>query len=166
MPTLYELTNEMLALDEAFHAANGELNPELEELLENLDLAHRDKVDAYCALISETLARHAGRKNEANRLATLAKADLAFADRLKRRLHDHMRVTDQKRIDTDRYRVSRCANGGAPTVIVDSTPERLPSWAQRVEIQADLDQIKNRLNAGETLPFARFAERGEHLRIA
>lgn len=121
----------------------------------------------YAALISEMQARAEVRKAEARRLMDLAASDDNRAKLLKERLKSFFQLHDIKTVDTARYRLSLAKNGGkAPLILDDSIPvTQLPEQFQRISIDADTAKIREALEAGESLPFAHLAERGESIRM-
>ena len=171
MPTIYQISDDMAALDALLAETGGEITPEAEaafnqfeaELAANLT----GKVDAYCALIAEIDARAAARKAEAKRLADRAKTDERTADALRERLRF---VWEQRRlgkVETDRFTVSLAKNGGKAPLDIRCGVEDLPSWAVRTEtvVTANKDAIRSRLDAGESLNFASLMERGNRINI-
>lgn len=168
--TLFNLTEEMLALMEAFediHDAGGEGQAEamLQEFLGDFNLELEAKVDAYCALIREYQARSKARWEECERLEVLAKRDLRNAESLQKALHEHFKVTDTKKMETPRFAITVCKNGGKQPVQIDVEATALPPEFQRTKITADTDAIRDRLQAGEQIDGCVLLERGTHLRI-
>lgn len=171
MPTIYDISEDMAALDALLAETGGEITPEAEdafaafeaELAANLHA----KTDAYCALIAEIDARAAARKAEANRLADRAKTDERTADALRERLRWVWEHRGLGKVETDRFTVSLARNGGKAPLDIRCGVEDLPSWAVRTETiaSADRDAIRARLESGEALPFASLMERGTRISI-
>jgi hypothetical protein len=171
MPTIYQIADDMAALDALLAETGGEITPEAEaafnafeaELTNNLN----GKVDAYCALIAEIDARAAARKAEAKRLADRAKADERTADALRERLRFVWEQRKLGKVETDRFTVSLAKNGGKAPLDIRCGVEDLPGWAVRVETtaSADKDAIRARLDSGEVLEFASLMERGTRISI-
>lgn len=173
--TLFEIQAEVLALEEIILEAGGDITDEETEKIIDAWFAeiktNRDeKLDNYAALIRMLEVRADVRKSEANRLLALAKPDLNLAKRLKERLTFYFEnLTDEKIVNTKRYRFSMVNNGGSLPVHLDeyltAHPEELPEGYRRVVFEPDLVKIREALERGEELDFARLGERGKSLRI-
>lgn len=171
MPTIYEISEDMAALDALLAETGGEITPEAEaafaafeaELAANL----HSKTDAYCALIAEIDARAAARKAEAKRLADRAKTDERAADALRERLRFVWETRRLGKVETDRFTVSLAKNGGKAPLDIRCGVEDLPAWAVKREtvVTVDKDAIRARLDAGEPLDFASLMERGTRINI-
>jgi hypothetical protein len=171
MPTIYQISDDMAALDALLAETGGEITPEAEaafnqfeaELAANL----HNKTDAYCALLAEIDARAAARKAEAKRLADRAKADERTADALRERLRFVWEQRKLGKVETDRFTVSLAKNGGKQPLDIRCGVEDLPSWAVKSEtiVTADKEAIRSRLDAGESLDFASLMERGTRISI-
>lgn len=171
MPTIYEISEDMAALDALLAETGGEITPEAEaafnafeaELAANLTT----KVDAYCALIAEIDARAAARKAEAKRLADRAKTDERAADALRERLRFVWETRKLGKVETARFTVSLAKNGGKQPLDIRCGVEDLPAWAVKREtvVSVDKDAIRARLDAGEPLDFASLMERGTRINI-
>lgn len=174
--SLWEIGADMRALEETIIEADGDISDEeTEKIIDGWFAeigAERDlKLDNYAAFIKMLEARAAVRKAEAQRIMALAAPDENLAARLKARLKEFFEnhVGDGEKIDTARFKISLVNNGGALPVILDEQivahPEEIPEGYRRVVFQADLNAIREALNNGEELDFARLGERGRHIRI-
>jgi len=171
MPTIYEISEDMAALDALLAETGGEITPEAEaafnafeaELAANLHA----KTDAYCALLAEIDARAAARKAEAKRLADRAKTDERTADALRERLRFVWETRRLGKVETDRFTVSLAKNGGKAPLDIRCGVDELPAWAIKREtvVTVDKDAIRSRLDAGEPLDFASLMERGTRINI-
>ena len=171
MPTIYEISEDMAALDALLAETGGEITPEAEaafnafeaELAANLHA----KTDAYCALIAEIDARAAARKAEAKRLADRAKTDERTSDALRERLRFVWETRRLGKVETDRFTVSLARNGGKAPLDIRCGVDELPAWAIKREtvVTVDKDAIRSRLDAGEPLDFASLMERGTRINI-
>ena len=171
MPTIYEISEDMAALDALLAETGGEITPEAEaafnafeaELAANLHA----KTDAYCALLAEIDARAAARKAEAKRLADRAKADERTSDALRERLRFVWETRRLGKVETDRFTVSLARNGGKAPLDIRCGVDELPAWAIKREtvVTVDKDAIRSRLDAGEPLDFASLMERGTRINI-
>jgi hypothetical protein len=69
---------------------------------------------------------------------------------------------NQRKIQTDLHTFTICKNGGKQGVDIFA---EVPDSFQRIIYEPDTDKIREALENGEDLPFARLRERGEHVRI-
>lgn len=174
MRTLFEISEDLHFLDDFLSDAEGDvsdetLEAEIDKWLADLGDERDTKIDNYCALVKEFEHRAASRLQEANRIKALATTDANAASRLKVRLYEFLKAHDIKKLETLRFKVSRQANGGTLPVLlakdVQENPEKLPEEFRRVKYEPDITFIAAALDAGETFEWARYGERGEHLRI-
>ena len=127
------------------------------------------KIDGYVGLIREFELRAAARKQEADRVSKLAKADANKVDALKYRLKNFLEFTKQSKVATLHHSISIANNGGRLALLLDpiyaEEPEKLPAQFQKVVIAPNNDAIRKVLEDGGELPFATLGERGTSLRI-
>lgn len=181
MSTLFEISEEMIALDELLTNLDGEIpNEEIEAQLDAYfkDLGDRrdEKLDSYAALIKTMEARAKVRKEEAARMTALATTDENAAKRLKSRLQDFYTLHGYtKPIETRRYKIALQNNGGVVPVILNADiadkPEELPERFRKVEFSAKIDAIREALTGPdceekeEAVKIAKLGDRGQHVRI-
>lgn len=168
--TLYEIRDDLEALHALLYEVGGDITEDeaaaaIDAWLRETDEALRSKLDRYAALIRETEAKAASRKEEADRLAALAVTDLNTVKRLKERLQWFFEDQGIEKLETDRFKFTVANNGGKTPVILKCEPHELPEWAQRVTVSADIEAIRGEIEAKGALDFAEFGERGRHLRI-
>lgn len=168
--SLWAIEADLAALEELADDEAGELagcEPILDEWFLQLGTEAAKKIDGYAAFIAELNARADARKEEAARLTHRAEVDAKLAAWLKSRLLDFFRLRDWKKLETSRYKISRCANGGKTPLRLFVEPEKLPPEFRREKVvySADSDKIRQAIEEGEILEFAKLEERGEHLRI-
>lgn len=177
-PTLYHLGAEYLALEallqEAEDAGQALDGPEVAAILTRwfaeLAGALEAKAARCVAIIREEEARAAAAKIEAKRLSELATRRATRAARVADALHAAMTLMQVQRVDTPIGTVTRAKNGGkAPLVLADGTDPDVVAvdHPDLVEVRTIInnDAVRAALAAGVALPFARLAERGEHIRI-
>lgn len=172
MPTLYELSQDLLALEALLTETGGEITDDdaaLEVWFDELGEQRDAKIDGYCALIREFEARAEARELEAKRLMALAGSDTNNAKRLKARLKGFFEAQGIKKLETARFRLSVQANGGALPVIVpegwEKEPASAPEAFQRRVIQLDKEAIREAIRNDDETHGASLGERGNHLRI-
>lgn len=166
--TLRQLTEEQAALDEVLEEHQGDITGAesiIAQWFEELGDAVESKVDGYCGLITDRAARAKARREEADRIAALADVDDNKVEVLKRALRDYLTARQLRRLDCPRFAVWVQTNGGQTPVDVFAPVEVLPADCVRVVKTADVDAIRARLEAGESLPFAKLLPRGSHLRL-
>ena len=168
--TLYEISDNLAALEDLLTEYGGELPDDvaeraIDEWLEEMAGATKDKVDNYCALIRELESRAAARKAEAKRLAERASVDAGAVDRLKARLLWFFEAHQIKTLETARFRVTAAQNGGMAPLIITAPVEDIP--LEFIEfIRKPINPIiRELLEAGEKLEFAELGERGKSIRI-
>ena len=173
--SLYEISAELRALEEAILEADGDITDEQTEQIIDAWFAEigdrRDeKFDGYGALIRNLESRAKARKEEAARINALARPDENLAKRLKTRLKFFMEnVFQVEKVETLKFRFAVQKNGGAVPVIVEDyyveNSVELPEEFRRVAFEPDLPKIREALEQGRELDFARLGERGTSLRI-
>ena len=163
MTTLIDISTELLALNDALDALDGDSEQQTEELyawftelLEDATEARNRKLDNYAALITELEARAEIRKQEAKRLADRARVDSNRAASLKMMLQEFFACHDLKSVETARYKLTLASNG-----FVLDLPDEYLEWSA----EPDRAKIRAALEAGEVLTFARLGERGQSMRI-
>ena len=150
MPTLLEITDELLHLLDQLEAAET-LDEETARLVDayllDVEQALEDKIDRYVALMRELELRAKARREEAERLLARARRDeerLAF---LRERLIAALRLLGRTKLETTRYRVS-IYQSGQPPVELRLPPEALPDELVRIERKPDLRAIRQALEEG------------------
>lgn len=170
--TLYEIHSDLAALEDLLLETGGDVTDAdteaaIDAWLSETGEAVAAKLDRYAALIREMEERSESRKVEADRLSQLASADANAAKRLKDRLHWFCTEHGLTKVDTARFRISVAGNGGKTPIRLSVEPDALPV-AYRIETvvrKADMEAIREALEAGESLSFAEMLPRGSHLRI-
>jgi hypothetical protein len=169
MPTLLEISEDLAAIEQAIEEAGGEATPETEHLIgryfDDLLPTAYDKMDNYAALIREMELRSNARKEEAKRLAERARIDADSAKWLKNNLHNFFVRHDLKKVETQRFKLTRQKHGGQAPLELDLHPDELPSEYQKWTVDYNRDAIRKALEEGKYVPGAKIGERGEGIRI-
>ena len=168
----YDQTEPPADASDADRAEYSESRKSVEEALWAFFVANEEhsqtKIDGYCGLIREFELRATARKDEADRIAKLAKADANKVDALKARLKEYLEFTKQPKVTTLHHSIWIQANGGLRPLVLDEAvaadPTLLPAEYQRVKIEPDNAAIRKALETGD-LPFAQLGERGNSLRL-
>ncbi len=167
--TLFAISGDLEKLSELLEECGDDAQQQqlIDSWFEQLGSERDCKLDNYCALIGEMLARAQARQAEAKRLVDLASTDENRVKLLKDRLKWFFETHNVKTIETARYRLSLVRNGGkAPVILKEGvSPSNLPERFQRVSIDPDTAAIRQALERGEELDFAVLGERNTSLRI-
>lgn len=169
--TLFDIAHDYEGLANLLDELDGTDNTEALEAIE----AHLGdvrgelvaKFDNCLALCREWEAASQARAEEAKRLMALSHSDTAKAKRLKAVLLMLCQKFDIVKMDTARFRLSRCQNGGKTPLRIDCASEDLPSEfvSRFVEYRPNEEAIRAALEAGRVVPGVTLAPRGEHLRV-
>jgi hypothetical protein len=130
-------------------------------------LSARDgKLDNYANMIAGLEGYAKIRKEEAARLAALARTDENKVKRLKEFLKLWLESKDQTRIETAFHKFWVQANGGATPIEMDEVdPEGVDIRYRKLTVSIDTEAVRRDLESGAEVPFARLGARGSHLRI-
>lgn len=157
-------------------ASDGEIpegfDDRVYEYMTSLDDTFSVKVDGYASLIKNIEATAAARRNEANRLLSLAKTDENKVKRLKDTLFNTFKRLGKDKVDTLRFKLSIRKNGGKQSVsLTIPDPADLPEQYRGVVFVPALHKLcEDLLSGDENLQadagqYAELKERGEHLSI-
>lgn len=164
MATLYQLKEEyaqLLALAEEPETDAATLMDTLEGLHGEIE----DKAEGYVCVIKELEAEIDKFKAESDRLASYC---LTLSNRvraMKLSLLDTMDTMGANKIQTEHFRVSIAKNGGKQPMYVDPNIEAIPEEFIIRRPEPDKEKIREALDAGQELEFAKLLERGTHLSI-
>ena len=163
MSNLYELTQEYLSLLEL--AEDPEIDPEVfQDTLEGMEGEIEYKADGYAKVIKELEAEADKFKKEAERCAEKHRTISNNIKRMKESLKNAMLATGRTNFKTDLFRFSVAKNGGKqPIEYVDG--KEIPEEYRFYEWKPDTVSIKQALDAGKELGFARYGDRGTHVSI-
>lgn len=168
--SLLDITADMRALDDLLEDVGGDISdPQVEAAVSQwfaeLDQDLNTKVDGYCGLIRQKELLASARRAEADQLLLRARTEENQVKSLKERLKFAMTERGLKKAGNVRT-ASVCGNGGKQPVEIDPIEARtLPPRFQKVLIDIDADKVREALEAGEELAFARILPRGTHLRV-
>jgi hypothetical protein len=173
--SLYEIGDDMMALDCLLTEMGGDVTSEEAELLIDAWLQstaedEKIKVDRYVRLMRELDGRGNMRAAEARRLADLATTDKVAHAALERRLHAHMQRTGQTELQVPSALIKVVKNGGKQAIewsITDA--EKLPPQWRTAEVvtvyKKKTEEVYAALIKGATLAFAKLLPRGTRLVI-
>jgi hypothetical protein len=162
---LYEITDEFRLFEDLLEQNGGEITPEMELQLGELEIALPEKVENIAGLIREKLAYADAAVAERNRLDKLANAAANVAFSLQNYLKRNLEEMGVNRVATERFVVRVQKNSRPAIKWVGGNP---PQEYQRLEparLVPDMEHAYNQWKAGEELPEGFVVEHGTHLRI-
>lgn len=163
--SLFSLGEHFYALESLLIETEGEITDELDTWLQEYEGKEEEKIDAYCYVIQ----KFENISEESRRLAERSSSYSGKAKNLKDRLKFYLVHRGKERVETDRFTVSVCNNGGMlPVRLHDHIKtDDLPDQFVRVYREPDMNQIRESLlnNDEEVTSFAYVLPRGTHLRI-
>lgn len=119
---------------EAIAAAGGELPPELEELLDQVEGDLQTKVERTALVVQNLLANANAARTEAERIAKHAASYERQAGVLKQYLHEQLVRAGVPRIDGARVKV-RIQRNSRPTI--EPVGDEIPARFQRTRVEFD-----------------------------
>lgn len=177
MQPLFQIGNDLLTLNDLIDECNGDVSdPGVEHALNQwlIELTDQEavKLDSYVYLIKQLIGESDMLHDEAVEYSAKAKARLARADWLKRRLKMHLEATGRQKIGTAKgHTIYTQTNGGKKPVTINDdmySPHEVPEKFVRIKKEFDTDAIRKALEADDAdLPvgLASLGEIGTHLRI-
>ena len=163
MESLMQLSEEYQELVELASSADPEDEQAFLDTLDGMTGIIENKMDGYGVVLTQMKARIAMIDGEIKRLQawkqTVENNDKRMRDVLLLVMRDTL---NQRKIQTDLHTFTICKNGGKQAVDIFA---EVPDSFQRIIYEPDTDKIREALENGEDLPFARLRERGEHVRI-
>jgi len=161
--TLYELRAEymeLLALLEDPDTDPQVIADTMEGIQGELDI----KCDSYVVMIRQLEAQVEMIDAELIRLEKNKSALTNNIKRMKSAVLDTIQMTGQRKMQTDHFKLSIVKNGGKQPMEVDEI-EKIPQDYLTMKPVANMEKIRQELECGGQLDFARLKERGEHLSI-
>lgn len=168
MANIYELTNDLVALQEMLeNSTDEELDEALRDTLEANQGIYEEKLESYCKVIKNLEVDKEGYMAEAKRLTDKAKRLTNNIAKLKGLMYESMKLTNTTKVKGQLFTVAIQKNGGKTPVIVaeDADLSILPDQLVTVTTAPALDAIRELLEAGKTVEGFTLGERGESLRI-
>lgn len=168
--TLYQIGTDMDALDDILLQLGGDLTDEEVDLAVQQWLTENEnnldkKLQAYCRLVKEKLARAEAKSQEAQDLQSAAAIDNNGAERMKTRLREFMESRGITKMQSGPFTISVVGNGGVQAMKLKADVNDLPPVYQRVE--PNNEALRTALNEG--VPgiekYAELEPRGKHVRI-
>jgi hypothetical protein len=168
---LWEISGEISGLMATIADLNGEITPQVEARLDELEGAFEGKVERIALLIQQYKVNADAAKAEEDRLAAIRKSFERSADGLRHYLYGGMLASGHDRVDTPRARV-RIQRNTQPTCLYVGDPTAIPPEFQRVTVDVDKRKVLEVWEQTSANPEERTApdgfkiEWGSHLRIS
>jgi hypothetical protein len=122
------------------------------------------KCDSYVVVIRQLEAQVEMIDAELIRLEKNKSALTNNIKRMKAAVLDTIQMTGSRKMVTDHFKLSIVKNGGKQPMEVDEI-EKIPQDYLTMKPVANMEKIRQELEGGGQLDFARLKERGEHLGI-
>lgn len=164
MNTLYELSSDYAALLDL--ATDPDTDPQaITDTLEGVELQIKDKVDGYAVVYTELEERVEAIKKEIKRLTNMKNACEKAKERMENYAEASLLQAGVKEFSSALHKIKISKNGGVPPLLIDEA--EVPDEYLKAEIvqKPDKDKIAEELKLGVVLPFARYGERGTHVKI-
>lgn len=164
MAKLYEIVGEL----QDFISANEGLEDEqaYKDTLEALQGELDDKVSQWARCIKNMEAERDAVKEEADRLTKRAKTIDNQVTHMKDTLLMFLKAAGRDKAGDAVIKASIAKNGGKAPLIVDITDVlNIPQEFQKVTVTANNEAIRDALEHGVELDWARIGEKGEHINI-
>lgn len=171
---LFDIGTELYALLDLLEESGGEITDENREAFDafqkEIELNQGEKIDRVVNLIHETDGLRALAQAEADRYQKGASVKANAVKSLKGFLFNYLQFTQQTKLVTPTARtVSIVGNGGLKPIeyVPDIDPKELSDEfvTTRTVVELNRDAVRQALEAGRELPFAKLCERGKRLAI-
>lgn len=167
--TLFEVTDDLLALDQLLTESEGELTPEIEAWREEYAAKIRDKADGigwYAKRLQNEAEFFKAQRDELAAKARRAERKLEW---LKGYIAYCMARLETRKIEGKVYTLALQKNGGKPPLEIlepfKSDPAQLPAEFQRVTVSANTDALRIAAEEGMADEVVRLLPAGESVRI-
>jgi len=172
MPTLYEITGELLALEMRVTEEmeeTGELSTDTEkaisEWIGDIREASQQKLKGYAQIILNLSAQKKMVDEEKKRLSKRSEALGNSVHKLKDMVQYFMNVAELKKVQAGAFTFTECKNGGLAPLVIEALPAGLPEKYQVHTIEANNSLIREDLKNGVEIENVRLGERGTNVRV-
>ena len=170
---LYELTEQQQQLISALESITEQDAPDaeaaqiVESALAQIEGEIEAKFEACAKVVRQYEALADAREQEAQHLRARAGMARRNAARLKDWMMLAMESSGKRKVEAGAHTISLVANGGKLPLIIDETvtPETVDATYVVTQLSFDKTAIAADLEAGENIPWAKFGERGQHVRV-
>lgn len=156
MASLYELKEAYAQIQELIEDG-GDYEGVLATITDEIEV----KAENYAIVMKNMEGDIAAIKKEIKRLKARQTVLENGIERMKKNLTEAMIETGKKKFKTAKFSFTIAAGGMKPLIL----DEKIPKKYMIVKTEPDKKQIREDLEAGKKLKFARFGERKESLRI-
>lgn len=170
--TLMDITEEQDRIEkllvELSEESGGEITEEIAELIAEaaaVEMERDQKLDNYIHMMRRIEAEKEILKERSKVLGARAKSREAIIQSMKSRILINMQLTGRKVIEGDLWTIKIQNNPAAPFIIDDIPIEEIPEQFVTRDPQLNTGYLKKFIKAGGETDFARFGERGQHIRI-
>lgn len=165
--SILDLANSSKILNEwiSNESVEGEIDPVIDELWNELEGAIQDKAEVYCRIIREFELISNARLEESSRIRQLAMTDMNKVKAMKNRLMYFFEMQGISKLDTKTFRLTIAKNGGVQPIEINVPVEQLPEACRKVEVTPNMDQIRELVDNGIPIDGVVVLPRGKHLRI-
>ena len=161
--TLYELRAEYMELLSLLE--DPDTDPQvIADTMEGIQGEIDIKCDSYVVVIKNLESQVEMIDAELIRLEKNKSALTNNIKRMKSAVLDTIQMTGSRKMVTDHFKLSVVKNGGKQPMEVDEI-EKIPQDYLTMKPVANIEKIRQELEGGGQLDFARLKERGEHLGI-
>lgn len=169
MMKMYEISDALRSLAEQLENAetSKDMREAIRDTMESLDMDFEEKSENIAAWIADNNAMIAGCKAEIKRLQDKVNRFENQNDSLKAYQMFCMKLSGKTKVQAGTWQISIAKNGGKIPIewSENINTDELPSYYTKVTKEIDTTAVRNALEAGVELDFARLGERGESLRI-
>ena len=141
--TLYDITEDMLEIQNALLRLDGELTPEIEESLSRIQGEFLDKTDGYAHVSQNLSASILAKKKEIDRLNLRVKVEKNALEELHFRIKMAMEVMGRNIAKSERFEWKIVNNGGNRRIEITDL-DKLPKeyLEEVVTVKANADKLR------------------------
>lgn len=161
MASLYELTDSYIQLQQVIEDGNDE---NLEAILKTINDEIEIKAENYAKVMRNMDGDIAAIDSEIERLQNKKRVLQNGIDRMKQSLYNSMKEIGKEKFKTELFSFTIAKNGGKTPVVIEDEGQ-VPMEYQVVSYSVDKNKIREELESGKELSFAKLGQRGESLRI-
>lgn len=168
MQTLYEMSDELLAIDALLLETGGEWNDTLQARIDAVDLQLAEKVDGYASYMRAREAFAKACEAEADVLNNKARIARNTVDRMKARALEVCERLGLAELTGKIWKLCRTVNGGRQSVrLTEPDLAKLPVQFVVTRPLVDADALRDALERRDpaALAVAELAPRGSHIRV-
>lgn len=172
MKTLYAMSADVIALAELLDEMGGDISaPEAEAAFDSWakELGDNEavKLGGVVAWLAQLDMEAKRAWEESVAYSAMAKQKEAIAERITQAITAYLTATGRKKYTTPNGRtISVCANGGKQPIEIDTVdPETIPAQYRKQRLEIDRAAVREGLESGYWLPWARLRPCGTHVRI-